>query len=260
MDHDPGGRAALLGQAEAAVADAPAWRTHPLRAPQHVHDVLSIAVLEAGSAELPANAVAVFVVADGFGIDCLLPALVARGAVDLIVDLVRALVDDAASRAEGAGWLSINLDWEGLGVYAAPHSRPVCVYGGVGRGGISCDLPKVEMVRCILSSYQERSYRCAQNCQQTVLVYKLIHMCTAEEPTTLVYYISLLKIHPLFGGREGCTGVYPYYTMHLLSADYKWIKSTQWQYWSICSPATISTPFLLAFTTGPPAATAHSRS
>lgn len=116
VDHDARRRAALLGQAEAAVADPPAGGAHPLSAAQHLHDVLPVAVLEARGAELAPDAVAVSVVADGLRVGRLLAALVAGGAVDLVVDLLRAAVDDAPGGGQRAGRLAVELDREGLGV------------------------------------------------------------------------------------------------------------------------------------------------
>ncbi len=55
MDHDPCGGVALLGQAEATVADPPAGRTYPLVVQEDLAHVFSIAVLETGAAELTTN-------------------------------------------------------------------------------------------------------------------------------------------------------------------------------------------------------------
>ena len=55
VDHDSRGRVALLGQAEAAIADAPARWTHPLVVQEDLPDVLSVPILETGAAELSAN-------------------------------------------------------------------------------------------------------------------------------------------------------------------------------------------------------------
>ena len=55
VDHDSRGRVALLGQAEAAVADAPARWTHPLVVQEDLSDVLSVPILETGAAELSAD-------------------------------------------------------------------------------------------------------------------------------------------------------------------------------------------------------------
>lgn len=107
-----GGAAAVAGPTEAAVADASAGRTEPLlseerhtsqrlpspsaqadnesgpsgpyRVEQGVSDVLPVAVLQAGPAELAPHSHTLLVAAVGFGVSCLLAALVAGASLKRI--------------------------------------------------------------------------------------------------------------------------------------------------------------------------------
>ena len=110
VDQYPGGGLPSLGEAEAAVADLPTWRTHPLFVQQCLPDALPIAVEEAWPTELPPQSLAVPVVADGLGVHCLLSALVTGGAVSTVVDLVRAPFRDIEATGGGDGWLAVQLD------------------------------------------------------------------------------------------------------------------------------------------------------
>ena len=88
VDEDTGGWLAPLWQAEAAVADLPTGRTHPLPVQQGLPHTFPIPVLQAWPAELTSDPTAVLVMTDGFCVYGLLPALVASGAVRTIIDLV----------------------------------------------------------------------------------------------------------------------------------------------------------------------------
>ena len=90
MDQDPCWRLASLRQTEAAVADLPTRRTHPRTIPEGIHNTLPVTVQQARGAELPTHSATVLVVAYGFSVDGLLPALMASGAFVAVVDLVRA--------------------------------------------------------------------------------------------------------------------------------------------------------------------------
>lgn len=80
------GTATVSGPTEAAVADPSAWRTLPLRIQQSVSDVLSVAVTETGATELTPHPHTLWITTVGFGVDCLLAALVASGSGGAIVD------------------------------------------------------------------------------------------------------------------------------------------------------------------------------
>lgn len=111
VDQNPGGTAAVSGSAEAAVADASAGRTQPLlwedthtvrqvgtlaahingsrpldsdRVEEGVSDLLPIAVLQAGPAELAPHSHTLWAAAVGFGVGRLLAALVAGASLRLI--------------------------------------------------------------------------------------------------------------------------------------------------------------------------------
>lgn len=55
VDHDARGRAALLGEAEAAVADTSTGRTHPTLAQQGIPYLLPIAIAQTWTTELQAQ-------------------------------------------------------------------------------------------------------------------------------------------------------------------------------------------------------------
>ena len=90
MDHNTSGWLASLRKAETTVAYLPARWTHPTVVPKRLTEILSIAIYQTRTTKLSTHASAVLVATDGFGVDGLLPALVAGGAPHTIVDLVRA--------------------------------------------------------------------------------------------------------------------------------------------------------------------------
>lgn len=89
VDQNPCGWLPSLGQAETAVTNLPAGRTHPFLVPERLKQSLSVSVLETRRTELPPDPSAVLVVADCFCVSGFLTALVTGGPIDTVIDLVR---------------------------------------------------------------------------------------------------------------------------------------------------------------------------
>lgn len=88
MNHDPGRRLPTLREAKTAVADPATRRADPGALQEDLANVFAIAIQETRPAELTSDPTTISIMADGFGVYGLLPALVTRGAVDSVVDFV----------------------------------------------------------------------------------------------------------------------------------------------------------------------------
>lgn len=88
MNEYPSGGPSPLGHAETAVTDLPTRRTYPLPVPETLGNPLPVPVQQTGATELSPRPSAVLVMAHSFCVDRFLPALVTRGTVHTIVDLV----------------------------------------------------------------------------------------------------------------------------------------------------------------------------
>ena len=91
MNHDPSRRLPALREAKTAVADSATRWADPGALQEDLANVFAIAIQETRSAKLTPDPATISIVADGFGVYGLLPALVTRGAVDSVVDFVRRL-------------------------------------------------------------------------------------------------------------------------------------------------------------------------
>ena len=110
MDEDSRRRLAPLWQAKTTIADLPTGRTHPLAIQEGLPDPLPIPVQQAGPTKLPPHPTAVLVVANRFGVDGLLPALVTGCAVHAVIDLVGASLWDLHSAVWRPARLVIQFD------------------------------------------------------------------------------------------------------------------------------------------------------